>query len=309
MDIESDPTADRPIGQPSGSPARPVGSAPQTSVPDDEPLRVAAWLHEPEVQQPLSLADRARLAWERVGGSLLLVVSGVLAVGLVGALSWSVVDGWSRNASPRQPDPTNSAAPTSAVGFRGQTGLFVGTPAQSFSEGEAAIVLPTVTPQSPFTAKQVSDGLAKVRQALILGRLDIDMRLGNPDRFIALFAPDARKGLRTDFRTGQFATYATRPGPDARPALEEPRAKGRITYRSIRDENGFRVLEITTNFVWVYPFDVPNTSPGDALVTVHDEVVWHVPHPDDVLSPREGSGCTPARPTPRTSTASCSTGI
>ncbi|GAB3145776.1 hypothetical protein GCM10027290_26270 [Micromonospora sonneratiae] len=288
MDTETDQSADRPGGQSVGSPIPPAGSEAPTVATDDEPLRVPSWMHEPEVQQPIGLGDRVRLAWERAGGGLLLVVSITLAVGLVGLTAWGAVNRWGHYTGPDRPNPTNEVLPTSAVGFRGQTGLFVGTPAESFPEGETGIVLPAVTPQPPFTAKQVSDGLAKVRQALVLGRLDIDMRLGNPEKFIALFAKDAQEGLRADFRSGQFASYATRFGPDARSAIEKPRARGQITYRSTRDENGYRVLEITTKFVWVYPFDVPNMTPGDALVVVGDELVWHIPHPDDVRASSRG---------------------
>lgn len=283
MNTETDPPADRPAGQPIGAPTPPTDRPEiRTVATNDEPLRVPSWMREPEVHQPLGFGDRARLTWERVGGGLLTVVGIALAVGLVGVLGWAATEGWPNYAASRQPDPTNEVVPTSAVGFGGQTGFFAGTPAESFAEGEAAIVLPAATPQPPFTTRQVGDGLAKVRQALILGRLDTAMQHGDPDRFLALFAEDARSELRRDFQTGQFASYATRFRPHALRASVEARAKGRITYRATRAGNGIRVLEVTTNFVWVYPFRVPNVSPGDALVVIHDEVVWQVPHPDDV---------------------------
>ncbi|WP_236648434.1 hypothetical protein [Micromonospora sicca] len=70
--------------------------------------------------------------------------------------------------------------------------------------------------------------------------------------------------------------------PGARMTGDQPRAKGRISYRATKDAGGIRILEVTTNFVWAYAFRTSGTVPGDGVVVVHDTVVWSVPHPDDV---------------------------
>ncbi|WP_262287281.1 hypothetical protein [Micromonospora sp. MA102] len=188
------------------------------------------------------------------------------------------------------PPAATSAAPaaTSAAPAR-PSGPFDGTPAAGFAQGQAGIVLPPAKRTGPFTEKQVAAALAKVRTVLVTARLDRRfMTTDDPDPLIRQFAPDARAGLRTSFASDTFAAYATRLAPGARLTAEQPRVKGRISYRATTDADGVRILAVTTNFVWAYAFQTSGTSPGGGLVAVHDTVVWSMPHPDDVKRGSEG---------------------
>ncbi|MFI6068045.1 hypothetical protein ACIA47_22650 [Micromonospora sp. NPDC051227] len=208
--------------------------------------------------------------------TLLMIIGGVVLIG-------RVADGVSASAS-ASPTPTPTP-PVSRVGE--PRDLFAGSPAASFAPGENAVQMPAAKGTGPFTAAQVRNALESVRKALIESRLDISMFMGDPEPFLALLAPDARERLRPDFSSNSFLRYATRM---ASPSDWEPgaRADGRISYRAT-EEKGIRLLEVSTEFVWAYPFDVDLRAPaGAGLVAVRDRVVWQVPHPDDVQTSSRG---------------------
>ncbi|GAB3956027.1 hypothetical protein GCM10027614_66980 [Micromonospora vulcania] len=209
---------------------------------------------------------------------------------LLAVLGWSGFSAVQRihDGEPLLPGRATSPAPRPVDESGNSLGPFVGTPAEKFAVGEAAITLPAARAAAPFTAKQVADALAKVKQALVQSRLDSSMLLGDPEKFLALLAPDTRTETRKDFATGDSLTYATQILRDSNPRFEFSdgiRGSGTVEYRSTTDDNGIRVLAITTRFLWVYSFDLPRPQtypPGAELVTLRDEVIWHVPHPDDV---------------------------
>jgi hypothetical protein len=208
-------------------------------------------------------------------------VFGLVKAGLGGWLGDS--DG---KAYPTASHPSGISATSTATAAAG--GPFAGTPAADYPEGAAGITLPKATASGVFTAKQVADALNSVKKALIAGRLDSRMLVDrNPDAFLKLLAPDAKASLRKDFASDDFSVYATQFAPGAQPAKETPRVKGRVTYRVTRSD-GIPALEVTTNFVWVYPFQVPGADPGDNLVVVHDELVWHVLQPSKVQKSSRG---------------------
>ncbi|MEK8107558.1 hypothetical protein NKG94_25120 [Micromonospora sp. M12] len=187
----------------------------------------------------------------------------------------------SASASPT-PSPT---LPVSRVGEARD--LFAGSPAASFAPGAEAVRMPAAKGTGPFTAAQVRTALESVRKALVESRLDTSMFMGDPEPFLKLLAPDVRERLRSDFTSNTFLRYATRM---ASPSDWEPgaRADGRVSYRAT-EENGIRVLEVSTEFVWAYPFEVDRRAPaGAGLVAFRDRVVWEVPHPDDVPASARG---------------------
>jgi hypothetical protein len=106
---------------------------------------------------------------------------------------------------------------------------------------------------------------------MIDGRLDQHMLVGHqPDKFLALLAPNSRKQMQGWFRTAQFANVATEIDPKVRldPA-QTPRVSGRVTYQTlVRD--GIIYLRVTTNFVWVYAF----AGPTHPLAVEHDQINW-----------------------------------
>ncbi|MGW4156414.1 hypothetical protein ACWEDF_25000 [Micromonospora chersina] len=240
-----------------------------------------------------------RRSW-RNSGSLLTGVTALLLLAFVGVVGGAVLVSMpSARGRPvvfptfgppsGAPSPTSAApAATSAAPPRA-AGPFDGTPAAAFARGEAGIVLPAAKRTGPFTEKQVAAALAKVRTVLVTARLDRQFMTGDdPEPLVRQFARDARAGLRKAFASDTFAAYATRMAPGARLTADQPRVRGRISYRATKDDDGIRILAVTTNFVWSYAFRTSSTVPGDALVVVHDTVVWSVPHPDDVESSSTG---------------------
>ncbi|WP_200209025.1 hypothetical protein [Micromonospora coerulea] len=214
-----------------------------------------------------------------------------MAVALVATLG-TVGYGYARRPGP-QAYPTISQPPgvyaTSSASPPPAAGPFDGTPAAAFPAGAAGITLPPAKRTGDFTAKQVSAGLAKIRTALITARLDRTfMTAKDPERLVRQFASDQRASIRQDFASDAFANFATRLAPGARLAPQQPRVKGRITYRAHRNARGVRVLEVTTNFVWAYAFRTAPVAPGDGVVIVHDTLVWELPYPGDVRSRANG---------------------
>ncbi|MEU0958049.1 hypothetical protein ABZ328_00975 [Micromonospora aurantiaca] len=261
--------------------------------PEDELGRVPEWLRRPEPEVPPGRADRLRIALgghsgKLLGGVLVLVL--LAFFGLVGGLGYQGFQRWREPAVehptvslPVGEQASSSASPPPAAG------PFDGTPAAGFPEGAAGIALPRAKRTGPFTEKQVADTLAKVRKALITARLDRTFFTAkDPERLVRQFAPDARAGVRDDFPTGEASTYATRLAPGARLTADQPRVKGRISYRATKDRDGIRILEVTTNFVWAYAFPTTSPTPGDGVVVVHDTVKWSIPHPADVTTASAG---------------------
>ena len=273
-------TSDDPTPEPSLD--RPAGK------PDDFP----DWLRQLEREIQPSRSVRLRIWFRRRGGKLLAGVGALVAVALVAVLGTAgyryaqrPVDhpiAYPTGSHPADAHPT-PASPSPAAG------PFAGTPAAAYPIGAAGITLPPAKRTGDFTAKQVAAGLAKVRAALVTARLDrASMTAKDPERLARQFAPDARASIRKDFSRETVASYATRLAPGARLTADQPRVKGDIHYRATRDSGGIRVLEVTTNFVWVYAFADAGPAPGDGVVLVHDTIVWHVTHPDDVTPGARG---------------------
>ncbi|MGR6317915.1 hypothetical protein Q2K19_03290 [Micromonospora soli] len=272
-------TDDRPNSAPR-NPAPAPGHRPGPPAPE--------WLRQPPpVAADPSRDDRLRGWLSRHSGSLLTGATALLLLAFVGVVGGAVLvsmpsaDGRpvvypTFGPPPGAPAATSAPPPPAA-------GPFDGTPAAGFPQGQAGIALPAAKRTGPFTEQQVAAALAKVRTVLVTARLDRRfMTADDPEPLIRQFARDARADLRKDFTSDTFAAYATRLAPGARLTADQPRVKGRISYRSTKDADGIRILAVTTNFVWAYAFQTSSTVPGDGLVVVHDTVVWSVPHPDDV---------------------------
>ncbi|SCF31606.1 hypothetical protein GA0074695_5498 [Micromonospora viridifaciens] len=258
---------------------RPNSASPRHPTSGPGPAPGPGWPRQPPADPDSRHGDRlGRHSGKLLGGATALLL--LAFVGVVGAaVLVSMPQAGGRPVTyPTINQPAGaSASPPAAVG------PFDGTPAAAFPEGQAGIVLPPAKRSGPFTEKQVATALTKVRAALVTARLDRRfMTTGNAEPLIRQFARDARAGLRKDFTSDTFAAFATRLAPGARLTADQPRVKGRISYRATRDADGIRILAVTTNFVWAYAFQTSSTAPGDGLVVVHDTVVWSVPYPDDV---------------------------
>ncbi|MET7833915.1 hypothetical protein ABZS44_13980 [Micromonospora sediminicola] len=258
------------------------------SAPDPHPSHEALgpvpdWLRQSTPDVRPGLADRLRIRLGRhsvalLGGALVLLL--LACFGAAGLLSY---DGFARPVAHPTISPPSGEQAVSSASPPPTAGPFDGTPAAGFAEGAAGIALPRARRTGAFTEKQVADALAKVRRALVTARLDrAFFAAEDPERLVRQFAPDARADLRKDFTTGDAVSYATRLAPGSRLTADQPRVRGRISYRATKDAGGIRVLEVTTNFVWAYPFLTASMAAGDGVVVVHDTVVWSVAHPDDV---------------------------
>jgi hypothetical protein len=179
------------------------------------------------------------------------------------------------------------------VGFRllggdaGQIGAsggpFDGTPAAGFAEGTEGIQMPEAEAVGDFTAQEVADTLALVEEALVAARLDPTMLVDrDPGPFLELLAPDDRPFLQEEFDTVNFGYFASQIADGAELAPDPPRVDGEVTYQATTDEDGIRVIEVVTRFVWAYAFVVPQGQDLNGVVVVRDELVWQVPHVEDV---------------------------
>ncbi|MEU1683678.1 hypothetical protein [Micromonospora sp. NPDC005707] len=275
------------------APAPEPGRPDQPYPPADGLGTVPDWLRRPAVTAEPDRSDRFRIWLGDHSGKLLGGVAALLVLaffGLVATGGYLGIQRWAQTptAYPTISQPVGEQAVTSASPPPA-AGAFDGTPAAGFPEGAAGIALPAAKRTGPFTEKQVAAALAKVRKALVTSRLDRSfMTAGSPERLVRQFAPDTRASIRKDFAGGTFGTYATRLGPATHLTKHQPRVKGRVTYRATRTDDGIRMLEVTTNFVWVYALQREGVAPADSVVVVHDTVVWQVPHSDDVADSSAG---------------------
>ncbi|MFG1888406.1 hypothetical protein ACGFIR_11125 [Micromonospora sp. NPDC049051] len=278
--IDATPVADRP---PTGSAAE---GRREVVVAEAEPVRLPDWMRSMgQEHQPTGL-DRVRFFLARHNGPLTVGLAFALALVMVVAAGWMVVRvaDWRRTATVA-PSASATPEPISAVGT--PRDHFAGTPAASFPVGKESIVLPPATAAGPFSAAQVRAALDLVGRALVESRLELRMMVGDTGKFLALLAPDARAQVQPWLNEGRLLTFATRTGSQVQP-VDDARARGRISYRAT-EANGIRLLEVTTEFVWAYPFDVVRRAPaGAGVAVIRDRVVWHVPYAADVVASSRG---------------------
>jgi hypothetical protein len=159
---------------------------------------------------------------------------------------------------------------------------FEGTPAATFPEGEAGIVLPPATELAGFTQEQVAAALESVKKAMIAARLDTTMLVKHDTSvLLGLIAPENQKSLEDLFAKKDFMHFATQIAPNYNLTADKIRVKGETTF-SAKTEEDIRFIEVKTNYVWVYPFAGELKEPGDHLVTIHDEITWLFPAEADV---------------------------
>ena len=160
---------------------------------------------------------------------------------------------------------------------------FSGTPAESFADGEAGIQLPEAQAAGDFRLEEVAGALEQVRAALIASRIDSRMLVSrDPVTFIEMMSPATHDFLWDEFDSDNFGYFASQLASGAELAVATPRVEGTVTYHATLDSGGIRVIEISTSFVWAYAFEVPADSEVDGIVVVRDQLVWHLPHEDDV---------------------------
>jgi hypothetical protein len=99
---------------------------------------------------------------------------------------------------------------------------------------------------------------------------------------LKLVAPTSRGYVTRYHGSGDGLALMTTVGKEMPLSELAPRVKGRISFESVTDRSGRRVLEVTTNFVWVYPFADGHTG------LIHDRVRWRFYRAGDVQPPYRG---------------------
>lgn len=187
----------------------------------------------------------------------IVAISVAAALG-AGVVTFSALRGTAESTDgQRTVDVTQGEAPSVRVDVEHP---FIGTPAATWADGEAGVVVPAAAAVGPFSAQQVADGYAKVRQAVITSRLDRSvLEQHDVERYLKLLAKDSQKNMRPVFGNDphEAHAYATRlaSGHKLLPAV--PKVKGRMWA-----EQGTRPGELVvhTNFVFAYAFDAEDDA-------------------------------------------------
>ncbi|HEU5476159.1 MAG TPA: hypothetical protein VFV67_36505 [Actinophytocola sp.] len=214
----------------------------------------------------LRIARRRRLERWVVGVIVLVAVTLVLV--LLGRIG--LFDGGGAPAAPAQQTPGFDPVARPADPTR----PFAGTPAASWPDGAAGIVPPAPIALGGFSEPQVAAALDQVRTLLVTSRLDPAIVVTHdPSRFLAAFAPDARRQLEPLFGSGREAqaqSLVSMVAADARLLPVEPKVTGRMWPEA----GGAGELVVHTNYLFVYAFEAPEPSTDlmDALVVVRADV-------------------------------------
>ncbi|WP_436495147.1 hypothetical protein [Actinokineospora sp. HUAS TT18] len=242
---------------------------------DQAALRDAEWRNRvraaarADVRAMMRSARRRRVERWLVTSMVLIAVIAVLMLMVrVGLFDKVLAD----SGAPADGEPTVSA------GYAFDPAKpFAQTPAEGWADGAAGITVPPAMQVGEFTAEQVADITAKVRDALIASRLDRTLLVGHdPSRYLGMLAPDIRKELQPLFGTGgePRAQALVSLIADGNPLLPvEPKVTGKMTASA----GGPGELVVKTNYVFAYAFEAPNANdPMDAVVVVRAEVdyVW-----------------------------------
>jgi hypothetical protein len=128
---------------------------------------------------------------------------------------------------------------------------FLNTPAAGWADGEAGIVAPAAAPVGSYTAEEVAAGYERVRQVVVMARLDRAV-IEDHDyaRYLALLAPSARTTTDMSKPSPEAAALATRiaDGHDLLPVSPK------VTGSMWAEEDADGALLVHTNYVIAYAF-------------------------------------------------------
>lgn len=256
------------------------GYGPPDSAPGAPGVTGAQWPGPPGPPPP---KRRTGLVVGLVAGVLVLL----LCLGAVGFVAVRTLSGDEGDETPPVTAPSDDATPRETP-EPADRDPFAGSPAADFAVGEDGIVLPEAEAVGDFSRREVADALVAVREALIALRIDQRMLFEHdPEPFLELVAPDNADYLKEAFDSGSFGYFATQIADHATLVEPAPRVHGEISFEATTDEQGIRVIEVVTSFLWAYAFEPPSED-LDGIVVVRDELVWQIPHSDDVLDSSQG---------------------
>ncbi|WP_158880699.1 hypothetical protein [Amycolatopsis anabasis] len=196
---------------------------------------------------------------------------GLVVLAAAGA-GWYWLGPKPQNASDAAAPP---AAPTTLAQFA-KVDLakpFANTPAVQWADSADALETPAATPVGSFTAQQVGDAIAKVKQVINLGHLDRRTLEGHDTAsYLALLSPDERDHLRQLLAKpdkNEAGYYVTHIADGFRLLPAGPKINGKLTVRP-GDQKGELVVHAA--FVTAYAFHTDNperlSGPGE-IVAFH----------------------------------------
>ena len=230
---------------------------------------------------PRSSARRRIWSW---------VIAVVVLAGLAGAvLAISrVAKPGSADNTPVTNGPTPSSSTPAAASLLPSATVaapFLGTPAQSYANGAAGIVIPPAHAVGRYSAAQVASAYRMTRKLLVAAHLDPNaLRGGSPTAFANLLIPQERThfasqldiiGLSSDGSQKSTRSWVTSFAPGSTQLVGSV-IKVDGTMRATTGMNGpWHVLRIHADYLFVYPVE----RPGQPL-TLTRVVVRYVANDD-----------------------------
>ncbi len=219
-------------------------------------------------------------------GAAVLAVAAVVVAGWYGREHLRPTQGGAAGSYPTTSHPAGVYATSGTAGS--PAGPFDGTPAAGFAAGEAGIAIPGAVALDGWSRAEVADALGKVRQLIAVMYLDRHVLVDHdPAGILSLLARSSRDPVTALYRDPGRNRAVPLISAGAQLADDPPRLNGRTTVRTATDDKR-HPLEITTNFVAVYPFNAPDRGPGSRIAVSHLQFTWLLYHPDDVQSDDRG---------------------
>jgi hypothetical protein len=182
--------------------------------------------------------------------------AGCLVVLAIGAVVTLLVE--SSVFEPVAGAPDRPAAPVAEAGRHAPmldlTHPFASTPAATWPDGAAGIVPPVAAAVNGFTAGEVAEATALVRNALAASRLDPRLLTRHdPGAYLDLLAPDARRQLAPLFGDGREPGVQSLVSMVAEGSTLLP-VGAKVAGEMTVDAGGADELVVHTNYVFVYAF-------------------------------------------------------
>ncbi|MBB4904614.1 hypothetical protein [Actinophytocola algeriensis] len=197
-----------------------------------------------DVRELLRAETRRRRGRWLAGGLVVLAV-GAVATLLIRSSLFAPVAG----------DPVaDDTRPVRSVAQLDPARPFASTPAADWANGAGGITLPEARAVGGFSAEQVAETTALVRDALVASRIDTRMLAEHdPAGYLGLLAPDAKRQLEPLFADGHEAEVQSlvslvAAGAELLPVA--PKVTGSMSVRAGDPDE----LVVHTNYVFAYAF-------------------------------------------------------
>jgi hypothetical protein len=215
----------------------------------------------------------------------------MLVVVLVGGVSFGLRKFLDSRTS-RPPASGGTSAPTthsptrsSVVPLLNTANPFANSPAASYADGAAGIVLPAPHPVGRYTSAQVAGAFRSVKTLLIAQGLNwTTLRGGRPAAFGRLLIPAQRKWFYGNLgKTGLTSGHASRSSriwvvafpPGATKFVGDIiKVHGLPMVASQAKDQGQHVLRVHASYLFVYAVEQPGTSNWSRVVVQLYDTVW-----------------------------------